>query len=78
MERFAELMPKGLKGEQGRGFNSGRSVFEKWSHLYILGFNLAGSWEGTVSEHINWVLKKRRIAGPLTRKRVQNLHSAHG
>ena len=58
MEGFAKLIPEGLKGEQGRVFYSGRSAFEKPSHLYILGFNPAGSWEGTVSEHTNWILKE--------------------
>ena len=55
MEVFAELMPEGLRGERGRAFYSGRSAFEKPSHLYILGFNPAGSWEGTVSEG-NYIL----------------------
>ena len=58
MERFAELIPERLKGEQGRVFYSGRSAFEKQSQLYILGFNPAGSWEGTASEHTDWILKK--------------------
>ena len=58
MEGFAKLIPEGLKGEQGRAFYSGRSAFENPSHLYILGFNPAGSWEGTVSEHTDWILKK--------------------
>ena len=58
MEEFAELIPEELKGEQGRVFYSGRSAFEKPSHLYILGFNPAGSWEGTISEHTDWILKE--------------------
>ena len=58
MKGLAELIPEGLKGEQGRVFYSGRSAFEKPSHLYILGFNPAGSWEGTISKHTNWILKE--------------------
>lgn len=58
VEEFAELIPEELKGEQGRVFYSGRSAFEKPSHLYILGFNPVGSWEGTISEHTDWILKE--------------------
>lgn len=57
MEGFAELIPERLQGEQGRAFYSGRSAFENPSPLYILGFNPAGSWKGTVFEHTTWVLR---------------------